>query len=543
MTKREYLIFVLAALAAAFAITRSLAAAPGFTDAYYHFNAAQQIATGQGFTDHYLWTYIGAPDSLPAPSHLYWMPLTSVAAALGMGLLNAPGNFAAAQWPFTLMLAGTGCVGFWLGVRLGGRRRHAWMAGLLTLMGGFFMRFWGTTDTFAPFALIGSLCLVCMGLALEGERIASATGRSARCLVLTGALAGLGHLTRADGVLLLFAAWAAILWPYYDLFSQRVHHAAPLQQTRFLLTQGVIALLIVTAVYGLAMLPWFVRNLNTVGSLLPVGGVQTIWFMEYDDLFNYPPDASPQMLFASGPGVLLQSRWEAFVGNLGTLVAVEGMVVLAPLMLIALWKRRSHPFLRGFWLYALGLHVAMTLIFPFPGLRGGLFHSAAALFPFWMALGVVGLDDVIDWIAQRRRHWNRQTAKHIFSAALLIFCAALSLSVSLPRRIGADTPPLYPALLDRLPPDVRVMINDPAQLYYYTGLGGVVLPNEMPDVIPEIARRYGVSYLVLESQPLADGQTVLAASDQLASILTAPPEFLSEIEINVPGIRLYEIHP
>ena len=538
MAKRDYLLFILLALAGAFAITRGLVVAPGFTDAFYHFNAANQLVTGKGFTDHYLWTYIGAPDSLPTPSHLYWLPLTSVAAAFGMGILNAPGNFAAAQWPFTLMLAGTGCVGFWLGARLGQTRRHAWLAGILTLMGGFFMRFWGTTDTFAPFALVGSLCLVCMGLALERGHVAT---RSYRWWVLTGALAGLGHLTRADGVLLLFAAWAVILWPFYDLISQRVHHDAPLQQTRFSLTQRVIALLIVTAAYGLVMLPWFMRNLNSVGSLLPVGGAQGIWFAEYDDLFNYPPDASPQTLFADGPGAFLQSRWEAFTGNLGTLVAVEGMVVLAPLMLIALWKRRAQPFMRGFWLYALGLHLAMTLIFPFPGLRGGLFHSAAALFPFWMALGVVGLDDVIDWIAQRRRHWNRLTAKRIFSAALLIFCVALSLSISVPRRFRAGTPPLYTALLETLPEGARVMINDPAQLFYYTGFGGVVLPNETPDVLPEIARKYGVDYLVLESQ-VVNGQTVLAASNQLASILTAPPDFLSEIEIDVPGVRLYEIH-
>ena len=80
----------------------------------------------------------------------------------------------------------------------------------------------------------------------------------------------------------------------------------------------------------------------------------------------------------------------------------------APLMLVALWRRRRHAFLRGFWLYALGLHLAMTFIFPFSGYRGGLFHSAAALFPWWMALGVVGLDDVIDWIAQRRRQWKKR---------------------------------------------------------------------------------------------------------------------------------------
>src|ERR1700694_510012 len=51
---------------------------PGYTDAYYYFNAAQRLAHGQGLTDAALWTYCGVPAALPAPSHLYWMPLASV---------------------------------------------------------------------------------------------------------------------------------------------------------------------------------------------------------------------------------------------------------------------------------------------------------------------------------------------------------------------------------------------------------------------------------------------------------------------------------
>ncbi|MCL4251506.1 MAG: hypothetical protein KJ065_25365, partial [Anaerolineae bacterium] len=82
-------------LIAAFVIVRTVAA-PTYTDAYYHFNAAAQLAGGQGLTDAYLWNYIGAPLSLPAPSHLYWMPFTSITAAAGMWLLNAPGSQGAA---------------------------------------------------------------------------------------------------------------------------------------------------------------------------------------------------------------------------------------------------------------------------------------------------------------------------------------------------------------------------------------------------------------------------------------------------------------
>ncbi|MBZ0302963.1 MAG: hypothetical protein K8J31_24670 [Anaerolineae bacterium] len=529
--RRERLVFAVLALAGAFLITRGLVGGPPMTDSFYHVNAANRLVTGEGLTDPYLWTYIGAPDRLPAPSHLYWMPLTSLIAALGMGLVNQPGSYAAAQWPFALTLAAAAFVAFWLGERFGGARRQAWLAGILTLVGGFFVRFWGATDTFAPYALFGSLGLVFIGLGIRRRTNRWQTGG---LWLLAGVMAGLCHLTRADGVLLLIVAWAVILWPFYRVTAQRQADLSGLQRG--------VALAVVTVGYALVMLPWFVRNIQAVGSPLPVGGTQSIWFMEYNDLFNYPAAASPQSLLAEGPGLFLRSRWEAFASNLGTLVAVEGMIVLAPLMLVALWRRRADAFLRGFWLYALGLHLAMTLVFPFPGMRGGLFHSSAALLPWWMALGVTGLDDVVDWVARRRRHWNRGMAKIVFSGALAAFALLLSLSVGLPRRATGETPPLYTSLANRLPADARVMINDPAQLYYYTGLGGVVLPNAEPRVIPEIARRYDVDYLVLEAVT-ADGQTSLAASEKLASILTAPPAFLTEMTIDIPGVRLYAIHP
>jgi hypothetical protein len=514
-------IFALVALVSALVITRMMAAQPGgFTDVFYHFNAANRLISGQGFTDAYLWVYVGMPDSLPAPSHLYWLPLTSVLAAAGMWLFNAPGHYSAAQVPFALLLAGAAGTGYWLGGRLGGTGRHAWLAGLITLSGGFFMRFWGATDTFAPFALFGSLCLVFMGLLFE------ASGRRVYMwAALVGALAGLGHLTRADGPLLLLVGWAVVLWPWDSKPSWG---------------QPLLRIVWMTLAYVLVMSPWFMRNLDVIGSPLPVGGVQAMWFTTYDDLFNYPPQASPQTFFAGGIGLLFSTRWEAFTANLQTFIAVEGMIVLTPLMLVGLWQRRRDRFLRGFWLYALGLHIVMTLVFPFPGYRGGLFHSAAALLPWWAALGVAGLDDVVGW-AGRRRRWHVPTAKRVFSGALLVFVLFLSLSIALPRRVTVHTPELYTLLADALPPDARVMINDPMQLYYYTGRGGVVLPNEDPAVIPEIAGKYGIGYLLLETQ-WVDGQRLVAASPKLAGLVDDPPEFLTRLNVKLPdGVILYAI--
>ena len=96
---RENLLFGLVVLIGALVMTRGLTARPAYTDAFYYFNAADRLVSGQGLTDPYLWTYIGAPDHIPGPSHGYWMPLASLIAALGMWIFNAPGDYAAAQIP------------------------------------------------------------------------------------------------------------------------------------------------------------------------------------------------------------------------------------------------------------------------------------------------------------------------------------------------------------------------------------------------------------------------------------------------------------
>jgi len=511
--RRQTALFGVVALIIAFSVVYGFVSAPGYTDVFYHFNAAERLVTGQGLTDAYLWTYIGAPDTLPAPSHLYWMPLTSIIAAFGMWITQNT-TYAAAQLPFALMLAATGIIGFRLGWRITGKRRGAaltaWIAGLLTLLSGFFTRYWGAIDTFAPYALIGAAAIYVMGSAL--------TTRQARELwMVAGALAAFAHLTRADGVLLLGVGVVIALWRMIE--RRRALH------------RRVVYLFLMLLLYLLVMSPWFLRNQFEVGSPLPLGGSQAIWFSSYDDLFNYPPDASPDTLGLEG---FINSRREAFVNNAATFIAVEGLIAMTPFMLIGLWRRRKDPFLRPFWLYALLLHAVMTFVFPYPGYRGGLFHSAAALIPFWAALGVVGIDDAVKWIASRRRTWQPETAKRVFSGALLLLALILSLQTGLAGRVTGGTPPLYTELNAVLPPDAVVMINDPAALYHYTGLGGVVIPNEDIEAIRTIARKYHVDYLLLESGGMPAG---------IAPLFDTPSPYLLPLPISDPNVRLYAITP
>jgi|GEM_PF-502931 len=523
---RSQLIFAIVVTVLAFVLTYGLVGMPAYPDAYYHYNVAQRVAMGDGFVDDYLWIYIGAPDSLPAPSNLYWMPITGFVGSLGMRLFNASDSYQAAQFFLALMTAGVGIITYRLALILGGTTRHAWIAGLLSVIGGFFAVRWGTMDTFAPYAFIGSLALLFIGLGMTAKQ------RNWLYWILAGLFAGLGHLTRADGLLLILTAWAVLLFPF-DFIRGKF---------AVLLKQRVMWFGIVTVFYVVAMSPWFIRNLNEIGTILPVGGTQSIWFTEYNDLFNYPPDASPDKLFADGLDIFIDSRWVAFTNNLGTFVAVEGLIVLTPLMLIGLWRRRDNLLLRGFWIFTVGIHLAMTFVFPFPGYRGGLFHAVAALIPFWMVLAMLGLDDVIDWIATRRRAWKAQTAKPIFSVMMLFIGIAITVTVALPARVPAQQGigRLYEGIQERLPQSARVMINDPAQLYYFLGMGGVSIPNESVEIVPTIAEQYDIDYLVVEL--VTEDGFIGAAPLPFQFDANNPPDFLEPIPFdNRKDVRLYAI--
>lgn len=508
-TKPEYALIFALTLFAGLLVAASIDQ-PGYTDAYYYYNAAERTVTGAGLTDPYVaLTYIGAPGALPTPSHLYWMPLTSLAAVPGMWLGGA--NFDAAQAGFVILWALLAVVAFGCGAWLGETRRHAWMAGLLTIFSGFFAPFWTTTDSFGPFGAAGALALVGMG---RGR-----TKKDRRWFAFAGAMAGLAHLARADGLLFAPVLVSVALWP--DEENQSRLGAA---------VAGLLA-------YLLVMAPWFGRNLSLGAPLLPAGGTATLWLRGYNEITHYPPDALTLQHFLEwGTGNIANSRLEAAAVNLQHFVAEQGLVIFAPFILVGLWRRRNDPQLSGVWLYALGLHLAMTFAFAYPGMRGGLFHSSAALLPFWFALGVLGLDDTIEWIAKHRRTWKAPQAKFIFNVGFLLMAAALTLSL-----LGARLPTWneagqhYTVLGDRLPDDAVVMVNDPAALYYHTGLAGVVVPNGDIEMVRMVAERYRVTHLVLDvNRP--DPLTELFLGQEQAG-------FLEEIALlHGDDMRVFEVN-
>ena len=463
---------------------------PGYMDAYYYYVGAARIAGGHGLTEPFIWNYLSEPLGLPMPAFGYWMPLTSFLVVPFFALFGE--SFRAAQIPFILLSSALTITAYRVSCRLSPNRRRALLAGLLVALSPFYVKFMVTTSSAIPFAVAGSLALLAMVRAAREGR--------AGWYALAGALAGVCHLTRADAPLLFAVLVVLALWPGDE--------ASPWQSRLPAILRGLAA---TALAYLLVMAPWFWRNLHSTGSLLGGAGLQSIFLRDYDDLFSYGRAIDWASFRAWGWPAILQSRLDAAGANLVTVLGVFLSFFLAPFAALEMWARRREGLTRAAFWYLLFLYGAMTFLFPFPGRRGSLLHSGAALLPLLLPLAVHGLDRTIEWIAARRESWDAPGASRVFGAGVVAL--SLLLSAILYAQALIDSPDGAPSWntqyagyrelgdwLDAhgVPADAPIMIVDPPAFSYYTGRYAVVIPNEPPTVVVDVCERFGVPYLLLE---------------------------------------------
>jgi hypothetical protein len=474
---------------------------PGYMDAAYYYTTAVNLAEGRGFVQDYLWNYLGHPDAPPQPSHTYWMPLTSLLAALGMAVGGV--NYRAAQLLFVLLSALLAPISYhvtgllFTTARPGQRRNACRLAALLAIFSGFYMPFWTAIDNFTPFAVTGSLALLAAWYGFYPNNRQPSSTAGAASLLLAGLFAGLAHLARADGLLLLVVI---VLFALGKTVTTVSRPASGPEARRWWLW-----LFLPPLGYLLVMAPWLLRNWQLLGTPLPVAGSQTIWLASYDELFSYNRELSARTFLAQPVEQIIQGRWWAFTVNIQTVLAVWGMIIVLPLALLGGWVSRRHGLVRLAAGYGVLLLAVMTLLFAFPGARGGLFHSGGALLPYIYATGMVGLAQAIRWMAARRHHWRFEPAWRVFSTALLLLAIALS-GLLYYRQVlqhnawnGADT--VYPGIaawVAEQNPDALVMIGNPPSYRYHGGGLSVVVPNEELSTTLAAARHYRVTYLVLD---------------------------------------------
>ena len=451
---------------------------PTYMDAYYYTVNGQRLADGFGFTVPVVWQFLDGIRTLPAPAHTYWMPLPSLLAALGY---LAGDSFRFAQFPFWLLAGMIPWLSYLISQALGAARWQAWAAAIFTAFGGYYAAYLSQPTTFAPFAWAGGLGLLLLA------RVAHAQGQRWHWLA-AGVLAGLAHLTRADGILFLPLAW--LLWLRLGLNGRRWR----LPSLKPIVAHGVG--------YLLVMGGWFARNMAVMGQPMPTAGTQTMFLTNYNDLFSYGRSFGLENYLAWGLENILASKLEALSLTVQTFVAVSGLVFLAPFVLwgwvACLRRQQTRAAMRPLSWFTLLLLGVMVLLFTFPAGRGSVLHSSAAVWPWMMPLALIGLGLAVEWMAKRLSHWQPERAKPIFAALFGVVVFVVSPIVSSQQPLRIEEAALIEEIGVGLPASAVVMAGNPPMIFYHTGLAAISIPSEPLDRVQLAAADFGVTHLLLD---------------------------------------------
>jgi hypothetical protein len=475
---------------------------PGYMDADYYYAGGLRLATGYGFSEPFIWNYLDNPQGIPHPSHAYWVPLASILAAVGMRLVGFA-NFNTARIGIIILAGLVPPITAGLAYSINQKRNSAILAGVLAVFSGFYLPFLPTTDTFAIYMLLGALFFLLLS--------PQSPLPSPLTPFLLGLLAGLLHLSRADGLLWLLIAFIASI--YLGRSPRATHQPLPITNYALRITYHALRnTSFVLLGYLLIMGPWMLRNLSVFGTLLSPGGLRSLWLTNYDEIFSYPASILTfNHWIDSGLRPILQARAWALGLNLQTVLAVQGEIFLLPLVIVGAWRLRKDPRVKLGVLAWSGIFLAMTLVFPFPGARGGLFHSGAALQPLWWALVPAGLQRFVDFGVEKRG-WQTDQARKVFSWGVAGLALFLTIVIGYLRIVGTDNsglawnqPPRHYSKIESsliqhgIAKDVVVMVNNPPGYFVATGRPAIVVPDGEIDSTLAAAQRYQARYLLLES--------------------------------------------
>jgi hypothetical protein len=448
---------------------------PGYMDADYYYATALQLIDGEGLTEPFLWNYLDDPAGLPHISHLYWMPLPSLIAAAGMFIGDSA--FRAAQLPFIFLAAALPPLSAFFSYRLSQDAKLAWMAGLFAAFPGFFLPFLVTIDSFAVFAIAGSISLWLLARSVKEPSLSG--------WFVSGLLIGIGALARADGLLLLVVGLLAVVWSKQRRISSSL-----------ILAVGVLVI----------MAPWWARNLSATGTLLNPGSQRLLWMLNYDDLFAFPAsDLTFERWWEAGIPAAAQARFQALSTNIQRLVAEGGMIFLGPFMAVGAIRKWRHPFVKLGTVYLAALLAVMTLIFPFVGPRGALFHSMTAVMPLLWALAPIGIRMGIIWLGARR-NWDRREAWRVLGTSAVVLAALLTIFLYANRfyaegeawNASAQT---YLDAAASIPDSTEsvVAVNNPPGFFAHSHKQAVVIPSGTDQTLRKVVDSFDVGWVVLEA--------------------------------------------
>jgi hypothetical protein len=466
----------------------------------FYYTVAENIVDGRGFQIDYIWNYMNNPEAITHSSHGFWMPLTSVFISLSLFVLGK--SLFAALLPSIIFGLALSVPVYFLGKVYSDSKLVAICSAGLVLFVPHLFAFSLLTDSTIYYALFVSCGLLFM---LKGWR-------DPRFFLLSSVCAGLAHLTRQDGVLLLLTLLLAIL-----LSPLRGEAEA----TYVLLTMGL---------YLLILLPMIIENYRVFGSPFPPGPSKMMFLTDYEDHYSYSKELNLQTYLRWGIPNILQSKASGAVANakvlyrafLGSFLRV--FVVVGILDLFAFPDRRSKRRMCLPPLFFLALLFSFyAFVVPVGSGATGFTRSSMSIIPF---LVVLAIDTA---------HRNIRSRAVVLLIVLLIGASSFYKSIQFAQetintnnQIGQPLEALGEILEndahERNQKDIVIMTRNPWEVYHSTRNRAIQIPNEDLDTVYEVARKFRANYLLLPAprsalEDIYQGEEVDPRFPYLAQIL------------------------
>ncbi len=482
-------------------------------DSAYYVGVAARLASGQGLTSTVLWTYAGAPLTLPQPAFSLWMPLASLLAAVPM-LIGGVTSLLAAQLAVLITGAALAPLTWYIADRaaatngLSGRRRAtvALGSGVLAAVFGPFLVAVTGPDSAVPFAVFGVAACCAMPAALAADT-------RWRPGLLLGVLLGLAYLARQE------ALWLGVT--YLLLLGPEARRRTSGQRGAWLRR----ALLAPIATGLVIVAPWLLRQVAVFGSPFPGQAVQNLLFTRNEDVFAYAAPPTLAAFLAQGPLVILEhigaGLWHQVVDVLVVPTLPVGLFGL--LGVVWLWRTpalRAATALHAVILAGSLIFLATAVLFPVATLWGTFLHASGIALVALVVLAALATDRMVAAVGAWRR-WDKQNA---WLAPLLILALVVPMStleVWLTGTFAADQAAGVRAAADALATEIPalpdgglapVISDQPIGLALATGRPMLVLPDEPPGAVLELAQRFGARAVLLFGDPTRQSPTIDGAT-------------------------------
>ncbi|MGD2027936.1 MAG: hypothetical protein PVI99_08980, partial [Anaerolineales bacterium] len=378
------------------------------------------------------------------------------------------------------------------------RKGAAWLSGVLAGFTGFYTSFLTTTDSFTIFMLLGAVFFLVY--------LRMGRGRS----FVLGALAGLMHLARADGLLWLGVAGLGRL---FDLAEGEGKFTLKRLARKLISRPYLLRALVIVVGYLLVMSPWYWRNLQVFGGLFPPGGSRSLWVLDYNELYAYPASTlTLRRWLDAGLWSLLAARVEALWVNLQTTFASMGVFLPGALSILGFWRNRKLKVVR-LGLVSWGvLFLVMSFVFPFSGVRGSYFHSGAAFVPLILAMVPDGIDALTKASLRRFKNWEDRRIRPFYTGVVVAFVIGFSLMVYFSAVVGTDGEPGFvwnevetrytrvEAALVELgaSPQDLVLTTNPPGYAVVADRPAIAMPDGGPGTLQAAAEDFGAPWVLVE---------------------------------------------